>query len=179
MTATTPFFGLPYPQPADARGAGANAMRDLALAVEDCLIYDASVDTAPAESAQALAGATGVDFPGAANLFGFTTPDAKVYTYTGDGVRFFMVAASVEVEVGPGASQESVAEVIHNGTAIWGSYDMVATTSSGVLDARRYTHTLAVPVRLAPGETVSVTATATGTLGITALRIYPIGPSIG
>lgn len=34
---TTPTYGWPYPEPADARGQGANAIRDLALAAEDTL----------------------------------------------------------------------------------------------------------------------------------------------
>ena len=174
---TTPNLDLPYPEGTDLVVNGDDAIEALAAAVDYALALDAFMTVMPAESTKAVGGETNVDFPGTAGSSGFTR-DGDGFVYNGPATRYFLISASVEVENnGPATSMSSTVLVYHNGTQIMGSHDLVANTSA-TLAGRRVAHTVTVPQPLAAGDRIDVNALASpaGGLGITAIRIYPIGP---
>lgn len=168
-------LGLGYPEPTDLLTNAHASIRTLAEGV-DSIISPDSATIQPAESPGSVGGATTVDFPGAQAL-GHFTYSAGVLTYTGPRPRQFMVATSVEIEQGGSAVIDSVVEVVVNGVSVMGSYDLIDLAPT-VLNVRKRVHTIAVPVQLAPGDTVAAVANANpaGTLGVTALRVWAIGP---
>lgn len=179
---TTSTFDLPYPEGTDLVIQGDDAVQALAEAVDARINPNtASVGIAPAESAKSVGAATTVDFPGTKFMGGFSGV-TELFTYAAGGTRFFLVSASVEVDVGSGgaASLSSTVYVRHNGVEIAGSIDEVSD-SGGTLTMRKATHNISVPVNLADGDEIDVVAYAgggTGSIGVTSLRIYPIGPAI-
>lgn len=96
MTDTTPILGFPYPEPSDARGAGANAIRDLALALEDRERDNWTIGTVAGDVALANNTWTAVTWTAAGEA-----PDADfalvgdTITYTGAGPRLVLVGYSV------------------------------------------------------------------------------------
>lgn len=176
----TSAFDLPYPEGGDLVIEGDDAIQALAEAVEARMNPNmAYVTVDPAESALGISGATEVDFPGAADLVGFSGA-GLVFTYAGGGSRYFIVSASVEVEVASAGSEflSSTVEVHYDGAARSISHDQVAHTGA-TLASRKVTHNISVPIHIVDGHPVTVYAYAsggTGTLGVTSLRIYPIGP---
>lgn len=77
MTSTTVNKAIPYAQPGDARGAGANAMRDLAVRVDELL------------TAQDFTG-TNLDALASAALANDVWTDVLTLTYTGPARRFLV-----------------------------------------------------------------------------------------
>lgn len=180
---TTANLSLPYPEGTDFVIQGDDAIQALAEQIEDRLYPDASVSVGLGESAKAVSGATAVDFPGAASMGDFTVNAGnEIFTYTGEADRFFMVAASVEIDtgaIGGSTSAESTVYLQQNGTNIGSSFDHVQTTTA-VLERRRVVHQLSVPVQLGPGDTIAATAYSSpaGSIGQTSLRIYPVGAKL-
>lgn len=183
MTDTTPILGYPFPEPADARGAGADAIRDLALSVETSVKHAATILTIPAAESASAAATTGtvVDYAGAPALAGFTY-SAGTITYTGPAVRMFLLATDVEVEASGSnlTLVTSTLEVRHGATVVSSSHDRVSCIDEvgGTIQSRRVVHHCAVPMILTPGDTITVTAYSTpaGTVGLAGIRVYPIGP---
>lgn len=184
MTDTTPHLGIPYAEPSDARGAGANAMRDLANAVDRALWRSESITANPADSPSGAAtGGTVVVFAGPIlTLFTETAPGS--FRFDGTAERMFLVATQVEVATGGSdlATVTSSVEVRVDGVPVASSYDRLDSFSesdnNGTIEARNVVHTPSVPVVLQPGQTVSVVAFANpaGSVGVAALRVYPMGP---
>lgn len=172
-------LGYPYPDPTDRTRNGSVALRALAEAVDaDVDWSDTVAHIGPADSPSAANGSV-VTFPGGQSLMAGFTYAAGVLTYTGPATRMFLACVSVEVEAGGGApaSIESAVYLSVNGVNIIGSYDLVATGSSGTLATRKVVHGITNLLLLAPGDAVSVTATSTpaGTVGVASIKLQPLG----
>lgn len=180
---TTTYLELPYPEGTDLVIGGDDAIQALAEKVEERLYPDASVTVGVNDSSKAVGGATAVDFSGPASMGGFTVNAGnEVFTYTGDDSRFFMVCASVEIDNGAGGGTTSIESTVylqHNGANVLTSLDFVQATAA-TLTRRRFVHNLTLPMQMSPGETVGVTAYASpaGSVGVTSLRIYPVGSKL-
>lgn len=183
---TTPNHAIPTPDDEDWVSQAPYDLQQLAARVDDVTDYNAGVTILPAEAAGTVAAggaATLVDFPGGAGLQEFTY-DAGVLTFTGPGPRMFLVSAAVQVKASTedAATVWSSVTVRHSDVEIMGSYDSLGTldadNATGTIHERSVMHTITVPVVLSTGQNVTAIAQAShaGSLGITALRIYPLGP---
>lgn len=179
---TTPKLGLPYPEDTGYVINGDDDIEALANAIEARLTAPGVLQVEMANVGAALgAGPQAVPFPGSVSLIDGFTFDGTV-TYTGK-TRFFMVAATVNIQTG--APLEAVSSFVecrlnHVTTAVWGSYDQVVSTTTGSKLDREVVHNLAFPIRLASGNTLEFVAGASpaATLGLTALRVMPMGPEL-
>lgn len=175
---TTARRGYPYPEDSDLVIQGDDAIQALAEKIDLDVDWTQTVaHIGLAESPSATGGL--VDFGPAVSLMtGFTYTSGGTLTYTGPASRMFVVCVSVEVtQGGTGASFQSSASVNHNGAEVGASYDLVATPSGGVIEARGVVHNIATFVLLAPGDTVTVSTTAgpAGTVGRASIKLQPIG----
>jgi hypothetical protein len=104
MTATTPGYAWPYPEPSDARGAGANAIRDLALAIEDTLEADAAARAVIRRAAHSGASQTPLANGGWVNVAYAGTDDGNMsydgvnMSYSGPA-RMFLITYTANVAV--------------------------------------------------------------------------------
>ena len=124
MTKTTPTYGWPYPEPSDARGAGANAIRDLALAQEFTVAQlGAELDTAAtnlwatgANDATQVALANNAWTPVGYETIGADgfSYAAGVFTYEGATSRWFVVSFGENLAVS-GSQPSAGLRVLHNG----------------------------------------------------------------
>jgi hypothetical protein len=188
MTATTPTLGWPYPEPSDARGAGANAVRDLALAVEADVArgrwqgHYATVALAESASAAAPAG-TAVNFPGAQYLAAFTF-DGVTLTYTGAQSRLFLIMGSVEVATGGNdlVTLESTVYLYTNGVVANADHQRLdsfdTAGNAGTLQRHDHTHRITHAAYLAPGDTVHFVASGNvgGQVGQCQVQVMPLAP---
>lgn len=179
MTATTPLFGWPYPEPSDARGAGAIAIRDGLLAVETDLTpsymlggSDGAPVVAPNASAylpQAVVfGSPEWAYDAAANGMKYTGP-----------MRWFVAHLRASFQAGAGSTTQYafVASLRVNGvTHDSVSDNMVGTTFSAMVKSLHLT----TPMRLETNDVVQVhvQAGATGATCAGALRLASIGPKL-
>lgn len=175
---TTAHLALPYPEGADLVIAGDDAIQALAEAVDSRIEYSSYVSVGNGESGQSGSGTMVVDFFGPQNILGWST-DGYLFTYNGTGGRYFMVAAHVEVDSAPGGVTAASAAYLHqDGVEVCSSYDEISVDAGSSINRRRIVHHLTSPVYVSPGQFISVTCAPSGTasLGVTSLRIYPIGP---
>lgn len=149
MTATTPNKGIPYAQPADARGAGANAMRDLALKVDELLtamdpLYKSAVSP-DAQTATPNNAWTNVTYTLADD--GALAYDGTNVSYS-DAPRWFLVSFGANVAVA-GSNPSAGLRLLASGQVV---QELYANRAYGALGA-------AVPFRLGAGtgyETLTV-----------------------
>ena len=181
----TPNHAFPSPADEDWVSQAPYDFQQLAARMDDVTDYNAGVTILPGEAAGVVAAggaATLVDFPGQAGLDEFTY-DAGVLTYAGP-TRMFLVSAAVQVKTSTedAAMVWSAVTLRHNNIEMMGSYDSLGTldadNTTGTIAERSVMHTITVPVVLSTGQNVNAIAQAShaSTLGITALRIYPLGP---
>lgn len=180
-TSTTTNYGHPYPEDDEYVIGGDDAIEALAKHLDAVHAYDHSVTLDSGESAKSAGAgvAIAVDFPGTdRGVYGFAT-DRETFNYQGGGHRMFLVSAHVEVEVASAGSavMRSTAYLFHDGLEVCSSSEETATTDA-TLTRHKVVHHLVAPVFLANGGTVNVTANGTGgavALGLTSIRIYPVG----
>lgn len=174
---TTPAHQLPYPEDTEPLQQVAYHIEQLATRLDAIMAEDTQVDVAQSGvdaglgTAPALVGFTGA----ALRMDGFTF-DGATLTYTGASERSFMVAVEVATVVEGAGIASATVQLRHNGAAFTGSHDSVS--APGVTVRRDYTHRITTPIRLAPGQTLDVVANGNvaGTIDVTSLRVYPIGP---
>lgn len=151
MTATTPTEGFPYAEPSDARGAGANAMRDLALAVEarvrNCYAYATVIGQVP------LVNNTWTDVAWTAELHQPTsspplTVSGSTFTLGGTQPMLVLVGYTVGVFGTTKNSRLTVNGAVQPTTAIYNSDDRFAAL----------VHTAIVP--MSPGNTIKLSVMA-------------------
>jgi hypothetical protein len=185
---TTTNHALPYPEPADRLRGGSVAIKALANKVDAVLAWPVGVLIAPGESAKTAAALVDVDFPGVVGTLEQFTRVGDGFRFDGTKARSFLVSAAVEIAAGanPGvASMSSTVSLLVDGTVLEASFDKVDAATSpdnvGLIRARNVVHRMTVPVTLAPGQTVVVTASGAGgstiAVGVTSVRIFPIGPA--
>lgn len=183
---TTPNHAIPTPDDEDWVSQAPYDLQQLAARVDDVTDYNAGVTILPGEAAGTIVGggsAALVDFPGSTGLDEFSY-DAGVLTYLGPAPRMFLVAAAVQVKTSTDDASQvwSAVTARHSDVEIMGSYDSLgsrdADNTTGTIYERSVMHTVTVPVVLSSGQNVTVIAQAShnSELGITALRIYPLGP---
>lgn len=178
---TTAIYGLPYPDGTDLVIQGDDAIQALAEAVEDT-IYGGTTfaQIAPADSSSATP-STAVLFPGTATMTGFTytTGGGGALTYDGPP-RLFIIYVSVELEASPGTPVSATSiDVKVEGVAIAGSNDDIEVDAGSTIASRQVTHSVSVPTTLDTGDVITVGASTSiaGTVGLTSIRVYPIGPA--
>lgn len=181
---TTPNLDLPYPESTDLVIQGDDAIQALAEKLDDVHALDAYAAVRIGESSLTVSGSpTQVDWPGTEfGVAGFTRVGGG-FVYGGP-TRAFLIAASVQVEVGgPNMSQIASGVVVRvDEVEVLGSFDSISSIvgGTGTMQSRGVAHSVTVPVTLAAGSTVDVIATSTpnGSLGLTSIHIYPIGPAM-
>ena len=188
---TTAVYDLPYPDGSSLVIEGDDAMQALAEATEAtiagvvqdtqaALAWDGGLTILPGESAGSVGAFVNVDFPGTVAGLGAFSRTGDYFTYTGVSGRAFLVQVSVEVETGggPHAGVNSQVDVLQASVTLASSYDEVSM-SAATINTRSVVHTLTVPVVLTNGQTISVNAAASpaAALGVTSIRIYPMGPT--
>jgi hypothetical protein len=178
---TTANLDLPYPEPTDRARNGSVAIRALAEAVED-RTYSGSTVAQIELANSGVATGSFATFPGTQTLLVGFTYAAGVLTYSGPD-RTFMVAATVEV-VTAGTDLSSASSTVtlrRNGVNQVATHDQVdSVDSAGTIQRREVVHTLTLPLSLTAGDQIDVLAAAVpaATVGVTSIRVYPIGPAL-
>lgn len=151
MPGTTPTLGLPYAVATDARAQGADAIQDLAVAVEAHLLDSRPYWISTSGGSGTWGGAntwTTLAY-GAQPTSGFGSADAQTYIYTGTTPRMFMLSAGAIVAATSGASPSSKAlRIMVNGGPV--------KSTEGVSE-RAGLHVSHV-LQLNPGDTLRVEA---------------------
>lgn len=171
---TTP-LGIRYPEPGEDLRNAASHQRALAEDVDGLIDpTTARLQIDLAESAGATGGA--VDFPGTeGHLIGFARA-GNGFTYSGP-TRAFIIDVEVETQRSAVGGGDSSLALLLNGVQAAGSYDRI-DDASGVAVARFYVHRITKPIVIGTGWSIDVTCGGTaGTLGKTAISIFPIGPA--
>lgn len=186
MSGTTPVFGWPYPTPSDARGAGADKIRDGLLAVEADLLESYAI--AGSNGAPAVAANTTADLPmtlgGAGNG---ATADwawdavAGLVRYTGP-TRWFMVhmRATFQADVTASSQVSFIAGLRLDAATITDTTDTLVMTSAAI-QTYQFSRNLSTPVKMATnsGLGVRVQVGARASVACTgSLRIAAMGPKL-